>query len=126
MTRTLRIESDIKVKPKGRPRFVRGIAITDSATRAFEKEVKTLFLGLCREPFEGPLIVELHCFFVKPKSSKFSYPPKGDCDNLFKSIADAGNGVLWKDDSQIVRIVCSKSFASQEGFCLTIIEDVEE
>ena len=70
-------------------------------------------------------MVELECFFVKPKSSKFAYPPKGDCDNLFKSVADAGNGVLWKDDSQLVRIICSKKFASEEGFLITIREFLE-
>ena len=123
--RALQIQSNIKVKPKGRPRFFRGHAITDSATREFEREVKTLFASLCREPFEGPLVVELECFFVKPKSSKFSYPPKVDCDNLFKSVADAGNDVLWKDDSQLVRIVCSKKFASEDGFLITIREFLE-
>lgn len=123
--RHLTIESDIRVKPKARPRFYRGIAITDSATRDFERTVKTLFSQLCSEPFEGPLCVELECFFVKPKSSKFDYPPRGDCDNLFKSVADAGNGVLWNDDAQIVRLVCSKKFASQDGFTIRIREQLE-
>ena len=123
--RHLTIESDIRVKPKGRPRFYRGIALTDPATREFERTVKALFCGFCREPFEGPIKVELECFFAKPKKTEFSYPPRGDCDNFFKSVADAGNEVLWYDDSQIVRLVCSKKWSDQYGFRITVTEVCE-
>jgi Holliday junction resolvase RusA-like endonuclease len=123
--RHLTIESDIRVKPKQRPRFYRGIALTDPATREFERTVKALFRAFCSEPFVGPIKVELECFFARPKKTEFSYPPRGDCDNFFKSVADAGNEVLWKDDSQIVRLVCSKKWSDQDGFCITISEMIE-
>jgi Holliday junction resolvase RusA-like endonuclease len=124
--RHLEIVSDIKVRPKQRPRFFRGIAITASATREFEATVKTLFRGLCSEPFEGPLSVTFVAYFAKPKKSAFSYPPRGDLDNLFKSVADAGNDVLWKDDSQIVALKAAKRWATEDGFSITIREDLDE
>lgn len=122
MTRTLTIESDIRVRPKGRPRFFRGHATTDPKTREFERTVKALFKTMCSEPFEGPIEVRLDCFFAKPKTTSFSYPPRGDCDNMFKSVADAGNDVLWGDDSQIIRLTCSKHWSELDGFCITIKE----
>ena len=125
MVRHLEIEADIRVKPKGRPRFYRGIAITDSATREFEKTVRDLFNGLCSEPFDGPLEVRLDCYFKRPKKTDFSYPPRGDCDNFFKSVSDAGNEILWKDDSQIVKIICTKSWSDKDWFKISIKEKLD-
>jgi Holliday junction resolvase RusA-like endonuclease len=42
-----------------------------------------------------------------------------DGDNLFKAIADAGNGILWEDDSQI----CDGRFLklySKEPSCIVV------
>lgn len=123
--RHLQITSDIRVKPKQRPRFHNGIAFTDSATREFERTVKALFRKLCSEPFDGPIEVRLECYFQKPKKTEFSYPPRGDCDNFFKSVADAGNEVLWHDDSQICKLTCTKAWSTEDGFSITIQEVVE-
>ena len=123
--RHLTIESDIRVKPKGRPRFNGRTAFTDPKTREFERTVKALFRKMCSEPFEGPIEVRLDCFFAKPKKTSFSYPPRGDCDNMFKSVADAGNEVLWKDDSQICRLTCTKRWSDVDRFSITIKEALE-
>lgn len=113
------------MKPKGRPRFYNGRAITDSATREFEQTVKRLFAGLAHgQPFEGPIEVRLEVYFERPKKTAFSYPPRGDCDNLFKSVADAANVVLWADDSQIIKMTCSKKWSDSDGFAL-VIKEVE-
>lgn len=122
--RTFEMESDIRVKPKGRPRVYRGIATTDPQTRKFEASVKKLFREHCKEQFVGPIEVRLDCYFKRPKKTEFSYPPRGDCDNLFKSVSDAGNEVLWHDDSQIIKIICTKSWSDYDGFKLTVKEFV--
>lgn len=101
------------------------MAYTDSATREFERTVKALFRQLCPEPFEGAIEVTLNCYFQKPKKTEFSYPPRGDCDNFFKSVADAGNEVLWKDDSQICKLTCTKAWSTEDGFSITIREIVD-
>lgn len=36
--------------------------------------------------------------------------PRQDIDNLQKAVMDSLNGVCWEDDSQVVRVVASKSF----------------
>jgi len=123
--RTFEMQADIRVKPKARPRFYRGIAITDPATREFESAVKKMFRKMCPELFSGPLEVRLECYFKRPKKTEFSYPPKGDCDNMFKSVSDAGNDALWHDDSQIVKITCSKTWADEDGFKIIVREFVD-
>ena len=61
--------------------------------------------------FDGPLSVTIYYLMPIPDSwpaYKKRRPPihvdKPDCDNLTKWILDAGNGILWKDDSQIFAI----------------------
>jgi Holliday junction resolvase RusA-like endonuclease len=120
MGRVLEINSDVRVKPKGRPRFYRGIAITDSATREFESTVRKMFAGLCKEPFDGPLNVQFVAYFARPKKTSFAYPPRGDVDNLFKSVSDAANKVIWHDDSQIVRMTSEKKWSDIDGFYIKI------
>lgn len=39
--------------------------------------------------------------------------PRKDIDNLEKAVLDALNGVAWHDDSQVVRVVKSKSYGTE-------------
>lgn len=39
---------------------------------------------------------------------------QGDADNIAKAALDAGNGVLWLDDRQVVRLVVEKVVAAQD------------
>jgi Holliday junction resolvase RusA-like endonuclease len=38
---------------------------------------------------------------------------KADVDNLAKTILDAGNGIVWADDSQILELVAEISYRSE-------------
>lgn len=69
-------------------------------------------------PFEGPLLLVTHYRLPAPSSFNqrrrcglhllpHSYRPDGD--NLDKFVGDALNGVLWKDDCQIVWALRSKT-----------------
>lgn len=52
------------------------------------------------EPLKNPLSVTLHFYkSVKPNAKNY-----GDIDNLEKAVLDAGNEILWADDSQIVEL----------------------
>lgn len=74
------------------------------------KEAKTIiarafqhaYPGCSAEPLTGRLGVRL-LFFLRTRGQQ-------DIDNLAKTVLDAGNGVIWRDDSQIdlldVEIVC--------------------
>ena len=44
------------------------------------------------------------------RTGEIRHAKKPDLDNLLKQICDAMNGIVWKDDSQVVRIVASKHY----------------
>lgn len=47
---------------------------------------------------------------VKPDAPRF---PRQDADNLTKAVLDSLNGVAWEDDSQVIRLVVSKSYGTE-------------
>lgn len=63
----------------------------------------------CGAPLEGPLRMSAVFVFPRPKSMHWKTRPmprvwhtsRPDRDNLIKSVQDALNGILWRDDSQI-------------------------
>jgi len=73
---------------------------------------------------EGPLHVSLSMKVKKPKTTKFNYP-KWDVDNGIKACLDCLNKKLWVDDSQIVSIEASKSWADEgeEGYFVISITE---
>lgn len=109
---------------KGRPRFTRGgIAFTDAKTRNSEAFIKLVASEAMagRKLLEGPLRATLLAYFDVPKSMPKRDRPsaldgslrptkKPDADNILKLI-DALNGVVFKDDSQIVEASIRKFYA---------------
>lgn len=97
---------------KGRPRFTRsGHAYTPDKTRKFESEVARYLKARCKHVTEGPLRVEVILFLKKPKTSKNKHPiVKPDSTNFIKGIEDAANGILWRDDSQIIDLRVIKRY----------------
>jgi Holliday junction resolvase RusA-like endonuclease len=45
---------------------------------------------------------------------------KPDIDNLIKTIGDALNGIMWRDDSQIVMLQARKFYATEPFTVLTV------
>lgn len=79
-----------------------------------------------RDPFEGPLSVSLRFRMPIPKSAtkrarlgmaagEIAHTSRPDLDNCQKAILDAMNGVVFHDDSQIVRSFTTKLYAEQPG-----------
>lgn len=115
-------------RPKGRPRFSRrnGRAFTPTATRVAEESFAGRLAAEAKsagivEPLTGPLQVDLEFHLPIPASwSKKKHVaaalrnvlPTGrpDLDNFVKLATDAANGLLWLDDSQIVRLNAGKSY----------------
>lgn len=84
-------------------------------------------------PLAGPLFVEMYFFLPRPKGLMRRKDPEGpvpcpakpDIDNRVKSVMDALNGLLWRDDSQIWHIDASKWYAGKEqlpGIELTVYD----
>ena len=54
--------------------------------------------------FEGPIKFTMVVLLLKPRSyskARWAWDTKPDCDN-FSKLKDAFNGILWRDDAQIV------------------------
>ena len=128
----------IAMEPRGkqRPRVVSRpnmkypVAITPDETVLAENRIQGHVQGeWCpRPPYEGPLQVMIRVCITKPASKpkkKPSWPTsKPDADNYGKLLLDALNGVVWKDDSQVVRLLVEKLYCTPErphqGFGLVV------
>jgi Holliday junction resolvase RusA-like endonuclease len=51
---------------------------------------------------------------LKPRYALADYTGKPDLDNLVKALKDSAKGLLWHDDSQVVRIRAVKFYANEE------------
>lgn len=123
-----------EVRPKERPRFTRsGRIFTPKKTVDYENKVKACYMT--EYPFgmafpEGALEMVLNIYVGVPKSySKkkkdrmicFEYPTKRpDADNQLKAVADALNGVVYTDDSQIVMVTVNKLWSEEPKAEVTI------
>lgn len=80
------------------------------------------------QPWEGPVRVDIYCFFARPKShyrtGKFAgeikpgapraKTTKPDADKLSRGILDGLTGILYVDDSQVIDVSVSKMFANYD------------
>ncbi len=61
---------------------------------------------------------------LRPKSVSVKKRPepitRPDLDNLVKAVKDALNGVLWRDDSQIIELEAKKVYHDPPGVDITI------
>jgi Holliday junction resolvase RusA-like endonuclease len=84
------------------------------------------------KPLEGALSVFLYLRYTVPASySKkrkeaclrgVEYPKRIDIDNVYKSITDAMNGIVYLDDSQIVEAHIKKVYAEESGANIMVQE----
>jgi Holliday junction resolvase RusA-like endonuclease len=129
-------------KPKKRPRFrqFNGIvqSYTDKGTREYEDHVRLTSqtaMGTT-EPIETAVGVYMYIRLPIPKSHSKKRTEdclegrekpikKPDIDNLAKSLLDGMNGVVFKDDSQIVSLHCTKVYSSEPGVDIMVREELE-
>ena len=133
---TFEVEGD--PVPKGRPRFARRgqfvQTYTDAKTIDYETHValKARQAIGASEPFKGALTVFLYLRYAIPASySKkrkeaclrgVEYPKKVDLDNVYKSITDAMQGIVYLNDSQIVEAHITKVYAETAGANIMVQE----
>ena len=133
---TFEVEGD--PVPKGRPRFARRgqfvQTYTDAKTIDYETHVamKARQAIGASEPLKGALTVFLYLrYAVPPSYSKkrkeaclrgVEYPKKVDIDNVYKSITDAMQGIVYANDSQIVQAHIKKLYAETAGANIMVQE----
>jgi Holliday junction resolvase RusA-like endonuclease len=111
-------------KGKARARVTRaGHAFTPAATRNAEAWVRHCIVEQVGQPMlEGPLALLVEVRLPVPVSwpkrrradalAGLVHPTgKPDWDNLGKLVADAANGVLWRDDAQVVQATVRKLYS---------------
>ena len=128
--------------PKGRARYVRRgnhiSTYTPEKTRTYEtliKDAARQAMG-ASEPLETPVSLYLYIRVPIPASATKkrlqaiadgSEKPtkKPDASNVLKSVEDGMNGVVYKDDSQIVNIHVTKVYSSEPGVDICVKECLE-
>lgn len=113
---------------KGRPR----IGKVGQHARMFAPQKTANYEGLVamaaqealagRPLIVGPVLMELHMFHPVPRSwskkrqamalvGEVMPTVKCDADNCLKAVCDALNGVVWRDDTQVVNVFLAKRYA---------------
>ena len=117
---------------KGRPRFYRGRAVTPKKTRDYETlvrhEAQQALEHMVQLPnFEAPCEVTIDAYYSIPKSYTKKQrrqiaesgawvvrPGKPDLDNVIKILGDGMNGIVYRDDVQVVSLRAKKHWCEGE------------
>lgn len=128
--------------PKGRPRFARRGSFvqtyTDSKTLTYEQIV-----GLAAKQAMGSsdpieVAISLYLYIRLPVPKSYSKKATKDClsglvrptkksdiDNFSKSLMDGMNGIVYKDDSQVVDLHVKKIYSAVPGVDVCVLEEHE-
>ena len=135
---TFKVEGNPKAK--ARPRFARmGTFVrtyTDAKTKAYEEQIALIAkqaMGASK-PLETALDAFIYISLPIPKShskkrrenclNNVEKPiKKPDTDNICKAFLDGMNGVIYKDDSQIVNLFSTKVYG--DPFVEVLIKESE-
>ena len=116
---------------KQRPKFARVGAFTRTYTPektvAYENLVKHYAAEAMDKaaPWEMPVVLKIAVYRTVPASTSkknraaalagtLRPANKPDCDNIAKAIADAMNGIVYKDDAQIVELSVVKRYGERD------------
>ncbi|HEX8610162.1 MAG TPA: RusA family crossover junction endodeoxyribonuclease [Telluria sp.] len=124
---------------KGRPKFARRgahvVAYTPEKTASYENLVKMAATeamgGLA--PSGAPIYMSIELRMQIPASwsakrralavlGEVLPTKKPDADNVLKGIKDGCNGIVWRDDAQVVRIGLAKVYADSPCAIVIITE----
>lgn len=116
--------------PKGWNRPV--VTSTNKHLKSYESLVRMEANKIWNAPVldrNTPVNVWLVFCFIKPRSTPKKVVEKltkPDLDKLIRPILDAMTGIVWVDDSQVVRIVASKIFTERPGTAVRISTEPDE
>lgn len=111
-----------------------GVTFTPKETARYENLVKHMAAQAMgpHPPLEGPLRLEVLIDLEPPRSwsekrkreavsGEIRATKKPDLSNLAKGIEDAMNGIVYRDDSQIVELVVTKDYADKPQVTVTVL-----
>lgn len=101
---------------------------TPKSTVTYEATVRSAALTAQAgaAPLEGAVTIEARIRLAPPKSTSRTKvaamlagtvkPTKRpDLDNFLKAVVDGCNGILFRDDAQVTKIIVEKIYASEQG-----------
>lgn len=95
-----------------------GQAYVPPKTARFKRDLATLVRSQIKTntPLVGSIRLMARFILTPPKKCKRAYPNvRPDLDNYLKAVKDGLNGVLWKDDGQIVHVDARKLYDMSGG-----------
>ena len=116
-------------KPKQSFKMGRHGGYTPKGTTDYRDLVRGC-IGPIDRVLEGPVSVCIFANFAIPKGTSKAnriamggtgYGKRPDCDNIAKSICDAMNGIVYKDDSQITKLLIHKRYVVGDAFCTVTV-----
>jgi Holliday junction resolvase RusA-like endonuclease len=124
---------------KGRPKFARRgnfvTAYTPAKTVNYEGLVKMASHHAMagREPSAAPIEMEVCLYLQIPASwskkkraaavsGNVMATKKPDADNVLKGLKDGCNGIVWRDDAQVVSIILQKKYSEMPMACVIVRE----
>jgi Holliday junction resolvase RusA-like endonuclease len=124
---------------KGRPKFARRggfvTTYTPEKTMNYENLVKMAATDAMEgdHPSVGPIALEIFLLmqipasWSKKKQGQAIYgsvcaTKKPDADNILKGIKDGCNGIVWRDDAQVVQISILKKYSEMPRAIVSIRE----
>lgn len=82
----------------------------------WRKAVGTAAQQFIIQPLEGAVVMTLKFHLLKPKTVKREKPTvPPDADKLARAVFDALTGIIYKDDSQVIKMDLEKCYSSWEG-----------
>lgn len=118
---------EIRPKPQQRHRISKNGGMYDPSNK-YRKDLKMLFKSRYKGPASiDPIHMTLIFNFKKPKKPKHrEHIVKPDLDNMIKAITDSGNGIFYKDDSQICYLSCLKRYSDRDGISIILSRSVDD
>lgn len=106
---------------KARPRFGKGHAFNTDRTTAYEKALGVaMAAALKSERGDAESRFAIRCFFFRANRQRI------DADNLLKSVSDAANRLVFRDDSQVSEIMARVFLASERPRSEIVIFRIED
>lgn len=121
---------------KQRPKFARGRTYTPKKTVYYEKQIadKARSAMGSSEPLETPVSVFIYINHAVPASyskkrreaclNRLERPKKPDLDNCAKAYLDAMNGIVYKDDVQVVSLHVTKRYETIASVHVCVREEL--
>lgn len=123
---------------KGRPRFLgKGKVYTPQETLVAERSIKILVKNeMSKQQIaltEDMVCLKMIFYYALPRKlserdrlladmDMLYKATRPDIDNLAKLVCDALNGILYKDDNQVVKLICEKKYHTTDGIRLKALK----